>query len=160
MPFFRAFFFGALLAAAVSLNALEKASAQMERERATSTADAVSLKPLFLFDMRGRNDPFMAYPLLTNAVAAGVSFDINDLVFAGMIEVDGKSVALFTEQGGKTYLLRGNSLYDPQDKVVDGIRGNIVESDTNNDVVLVQGEHKLHYTYKRLSKRLTADGQP
>jgi hypothetical protein len=143
------------LLAAGSAPALEKVSAQTQRERTTSDVEAVSLKPLILFSMRGRGDPFMAYPVLT--VIAPVKFlDINDLVFSGTIDVDGKIVALFKGTAGKTYFLRGTSLIDPQDKVVDGIRGRIIEGQDSNDVILVQGERKLSYTAKRLSKRLTA----
>jgi hypothetical protein len=63
-------------------------------------------------------------------------------------------VALFRGTGGKTYFLRGNSLFDPENKAVDGIRGSIIESAESNDVVLLQGERKLAFTAKRASKRL------
>lgn len=143
----------ALLAVAGWLRAIEKASAEMERERSTSAIEAVSLKPLILFSMRGRGDPFMAYSVLTN-LPPSKSFDIGDLVFTGIVDVDGKVAALFKGSGSKTYFLRGNTLYDPQDKAVQGIRGSVVVTDAADDVVLVQGERKLAYTSGRPSKRL------
>jgi hypothetical protein len=140
--------------------ALEKASAQMVRDELTSTVDAPSLKPLFLFDMRGRKDPFLAYPLLTNSVGTPKTFDINGLVFSGTIQVGGQAAALFSDDTGKAYSLRGNSLYDPQDKAVPGVHGGIVETDENNEVVLTQGDSKLTFSYQPPSKRLAADSQP
>jgi|SRR5665213_364907 len=149
-----------LLTASAPAMALEMASAQMERERSTSALGSVSLKPLFLFDMRGRRDPFMAYALLTNSVPAGKAFDINELVFSGIVAVDGKTAALFSGDGGKTYFLRGASLFDPGDKVIPGVRGNFAESGANDEVILAQGDRKLSFSYKRLSKRLAVDSQP
>jgi hypothetical protein len=140
--------------------ALEKASAQMVRDELTSTVDAPSLKPLFLFDMRGRKDPFLAYPLLTNSVGTPKSFDINGLVFSGTIEVGGQTAALFSDDTGKAYSLRGNGLYDPQDRSVPGVHGGIVESGENNEVILTQGDSKLTFSYQPPSKRLAADSQP
>ena len=141
------------LALARPLTALEKASPQMERDRPTSDANAVSLKPLIVFSLRGRNDPFMPYAVVTNIVKTRV-FDISELVFSGTIEVDGKKAALFLGAGSKTYFLRGSSLYDPQNQPVQGIRGSIIESGDGNDVYLVQGERKLSYTSRRRSMRL------
>lgn len=140
--------------------ALEKATAEMVRDELTSTVDAPSLKPLFLFDMRGRKDPFLAYPLLTNSVGTPKTFDINGLMFSGTIEVGGQTAALFSDDTGKAYSLRGNSLYDPQDKAVPGVHGGIVESGENNEVVLTQGDSKLTFSYQPPSKRLAADSQP
>jgi hypothetical protein len=145
----------ALALAAAPLRAMEKASAQMERERPTSAPDAVSLKPLALFSMRGRPDPFMAYPILTNITPVKL-FDVDDLTYSGTLEVDGKVVGMFNGTGGKTYLVRGSKLYDPQNKPVDGIRCAISEHDDMNSVVLLQGERKLVFTSKRASKRLAA----
>jgi len=140
--------------------ALEKASAQMVRDELTSTVDAPSLKPMFLFDMRGRKDPFLAYPLLTNSVGTPKTFDIKGLVFSGTIEVGGQTAALFSDDTGKAYSLRGNSLYDPQDRSVPGVHGGIVETAENNEVVLTQGDSKLTFSYQPPSKRLAADSQP
>jgi hypothetical protein len=140
--------------------ALEKATAQMVRDELTSAVDAPSLKPLFVFDMRGRKDPFLAYALVTNTVGTPKTFDINGLVFSGTIEVGGQTAALFSDDTGKSYSLRGNSLFDPQDKAVPGVHGGIVESGENNEVVLTQGDSKLTFSYQPPSKRLAADSQP
>jgi hypothetical protein len=149
----------AALALPVALPALEKASAEIERNRPTSSDEAVSLKPLFLFSMRGRPDPFMAYPLMSAHGNMQLSLRIEDLIFAGTIQMRGKTVALFSGGGKKTYFLRGNVLVDPEDKVVEGIRGSVLESSTGPKVVLIQGERKLTFTSARVSRRLEGVGQ-
>jgi hypothetical protein len=158
----RLLFAALLLGPALSgpVQALETASAEMVRDALTSSVDSPSLKPLFLFDMRGRRDPFLAYPLLTNGVGTPKTFDINGLVFSGTIEVAGQTAALFSDDTGKAYSLRGDSLYDPQDKAVPGVHGGITETDQNNEVVLTQGDSRLTFSYQPPSKRLAADGQP
>ncbi|HTB21674.1 MAG TPA: hypothetical protein VK914_03095 [bacterium] len=149
-----------ILAAVGGLKALERASAEMLRDAETSTQDEASLKPLFLFAMRGRGDPFMPYPVLGTAATPVKAFDINALVFSGTLEVQGQLAALFMDDRNRTYFLRGNCLYDPADKVVPGVHGSIAQTDTDNEVTLTQGGSKLAFTSQRVSKRLAQDSQP
>ncbi len=149
-----------IVALSAGLKAIESASASLERERPTSGVDAVSLKPPYLFDMRGRGDPFMAYPLLTTAVPAAKAFDVEGLQFAGLIEVRGRAVALFSDSQGRSYLLRGGNLYAPDDRAVPGVRGGVIRAGDSNKVVLVQGDRKLTFTCRRPSKRLGPARRP
>jgi hypothetical protein len=147
-------------ASAASLLALERITPEMLRASKTSGTGAASLKPLFLFDMRGRGDPFMPYPVLGSAATPVKAFDINALVFTGTLEVDGQLAALFTDDRNRTYFLRGNLLYDPADKVVPGVHGSMSQTETDNEVTLTQGGSKLAFTSQRVSKRLAQDSQP
>jgi hypothetical protein len=150
----------AALAAAVPLGAIESASPRMDRERATSSPTAVSLKPIFLFSMRGRPDPFMAYALLTNAAPSATAFDISDLELSGTIEVGDETAALFKVSDGTAYTLKGGVLYDPEDQAVPGVHGRIVDTDSESEIVLTQGVNKIDFPFQRSSKRLAGDGQP
>jgi len=145
----------ALAILAGPLQALEKASAKTVRERPTSTLEQVSAKPLFIFSMRGRPDPFMAYALLTNT-AQTLAFSIAQLRFNGLVGVQDRSVALFQDNNGKAFVLKNDRLYSPDGKVVEGVRGRV---GADMVVVLEQGEKKITYTARRLSKRLDGPSQ-
>jgi hypothetical protein len=150
------FALSALLAlGAGSLEAMEKASAKTLRERPTSTLEQVSAKPLFLFSMRGRLDPFMAYALLTNTAQTDV-FNISQLRFNGLVEVQGTPVALFQDNAGKAFVLKGEQLMAPDGRPVEGIRGRV---GADSEVALEQGERKIKFTAKRRSKRLDGPSQ-
>lgn len=149
---FLALLFAATLSASTAF-AVEKASAEVLRERQTSNQDQVSLKPLVLFSMRGRSDPFMAYPMMTTTASADI-FSIVSLTYNGVVEVESNLVALFRDMGGHAYTLKVDRLFGPDGKVVPGVRGRIVEAAGGRDVMLEQGEHKINYTANRASKRL------
>jgi hypothetical protein len=139
-----------LTLSAASLPALEKVPAAVTRDRATSSLDQTSTKPLVAFSLRGRRDPFMAYALMT-ATANTDYLSIASLVFSGLVQVQEQAVGLFRDPAGRTYSLKGGKLYGPQDKAVAGIQGRI---DKDQRVALVQGERKINFTAKSTSKRL------
>lgn len=144
--------FGILLGSLLAepLGAVERESAQASRERPTSTLEQVSVKPLLLFSMRSRQDPFMAYPLLTTT-ANTVHFSAANLAFSGLIQVEDAPVALFKDGRGETYTLRGATLYGPDNQRVVGVRGLV---SAEKEVSLEQGEKRYVYSAQRTSKRL------
>lgn len=144
-----------LLALAEPASALEKASAQTVRERSTSSLEQVSSKPLFVFSMRGRPDPFMAYGLMTGTARVD-AFSISLLRFNGLVEVQGRSVALFQDTAGKAYVLKGDRLHAPDGRLQEGVRGRI---GADMQVTLEQGERRINFTAKRASKRLDGPSQ-
>ena len=139
-----------LLLLAAAAPALEKASAQASRQRRTSTLEQVTTKPLILFNMRQRQDPFMAYSLVTTT-ASTEFFTIASLAFSGLIEMEGAQVALFRDNQDRTYTLKGSILYGPENKPLTGIRGRVTE---DKKVLLEQGERRLLYSSSSTSKRL------
>jgi hypothetical protein len=148
----------ALLAACLGLwpaaaIALEKQAAAQVGSRETAPAEQVSLKPVFLFGMRGRRDPFVAYPAMT-ATAKVAALDISQLVFKGMLGMRGQSLSLF-QFGRLTFVLKAGHLLGVDGQPVPGISGS-VDGDGRSGirVTLVQGERKLTYAAKRSSKRL------
>lgn len=141
-----------------ALPALERASAREVHERRTADADQVSLKPVFLFDMRGRKDPFVPYALLT-ATAQTAGLDVREMKFGGILEVNGQKMALF-EALGKHYTLKGGSLYGPDGAPVDGVRGRVLKDGAGEGrALLVQGEQRMTFSDRRAAKRLD-DSQP
>ena len=151
---------GAILALALAasvaprtLAALEKASPEAVHERRTADVDQVSLKPVFLFDMRGRKDPFVPYGLLT-ATAKVDGLDIREMTFGGLLQVRDQRVALFMALG-KHYTLKGGALFGPDGAQIQGIRGRVVkQGDDDGQVLLEQGEQRLIFSDRRVSKRL------
>jgi hypothetical protein len=136
-----------------ALAALEKASPQAVHERRTADADEVSLKPVFLFDMRGRKDPFVPYGLMT-ATAKTEGLDIREMTFGGLLQVRDQRVALF-QALGKHYTLKGGLLYGPDGSQVPGIHGRVVKQGVDDgQVLLQQGEQRLIFSDRRISKRL------
>ena len=136
-----------------ALAALEKASPQAVHERRTADAEQVSLKPVFLFDMRGRKDPFVPYGLMT-ATAKVDGLDIREMGFGGLLQVREQRVALFTALG-KHYTLKGGKLYGPDGAVIAGIHGRVVKQTVDDgQVLLEQGEQRLLFSDRRVSKRL------
>lgn len=140
----------ALLGLGAAAQAAERSSAQANRERPTSNLDQVSTKPLMYFSMRERQDPFMAYSLLTTTAATDF-LSIANLAYSGLIQVQGAPVALFKDNQGQTYTLKGSGLFGPDNKRLAGIRGRVSNS---GQVSLEQGEKKLVYSTKITSKRL------
>lgn len=147
---------GAALAA--PLGALETSSPDLARGNRLGAPGEPTLKPLFLFSMRGRRDPFVPYARL--GVPATDGGDIDGLQFAGTLGVGGSRVALFMDSVGKTYTLRGGRLYDPEDRPVAGVRGALAPKGAPYKATLSEGEHTLSFSDNRPSKRLDASGQP
>lgn len=139
----------ALLFAAPA-GAVERASAEASRERQTSSLEQVSVKPLMQFSMRGRQDPFMAYALLTTT-ANTTYFSAANLLFTGLVQVQGAPVALFKDNAGRAYTLKAAKLHGPDNQPLSGVRGRI---SSDGDVLLLQGEKRYLYSAKRMSKRL------
>jgi hypothetical protein len=147
----------ALLACALAapLASAERSSAQAARDRPTSSSDQVSTKPLLHFSMRQRQDPFMAYALVTTTASTDF-FSIANLFYSGLVQVQGAPVALFKDNAGQTYTLKGNGLHGPDNKRLAGIRGRVSAA---GQVTLEQAEKKINYSTKSTSKRLD-DGSP
>jgi hypothetical protein len=139
-----------LVTLAVAAGAEERISAQASRDKQTSTLEQVSTKPLMLFSMRGRLDPFMAYALLTTT-ASVEHFSIANLTFSGIVQVQDESVALFRDNQGRTFTLKGAYLYGPENQRLAGVRGRLTPE---RDVSLEQGEKRIVYSSRSTSKRL------
>jgi hypothetical protein len=136
-----------------ALPALEKASPEAVHERRTADADQVSLKPVFLFDMRGRKDPFVPYALMT-ATAKVAGLDIREMQFGGLLQVRDQRVALF-QALGVHYTLKGGKLYGPDGALIPGVHGRVVKQGVDEgQVLLEQGEQHLLFSDRRVSKRL------
>jgi hypothetical protein len=133
--------------------ALEKQAPAQVDIKETAEADQVSLKPVFLFSMRGRVDPFVAYPVMT-ATAKVDALNISQLTFKGLLGMRGQELALF-QFNRLTFVLKAGKLIGVDGQPVEGIAGG-VDNDHNNGirVTLVQGERKLTFSAKRSSKRL------
>jgi len=150
---------GLLLAAAclallpAAAPALEKQPASEVGSRETAPADQVSLKPVFLFGMRGRRDPFVAYAAMTTNAKVS-ALNISELVFKGLMEMRGQTSALF-QYGRLTFVLKAGSLLGVDGLPVPGIEGSVADDRHSGiRVTLVQGERKITYAAKRSSKRL------
>jgi hypothetical protein len=139
---------GALLLAGGILPALERSSPDMDQERQADQRVSV-LKPLHLFSMRGRHDPFVN---VTGWQSAGsAAFNITSLLFKGLMEVDGQGSALFTNSTDKAiFILRGNQLFGTNDRLIPGVTGRILNQ---KEVRLRQGELTLTYSALRTAKR-------
>jgi hypothetical protein len=143
----------ALALASVKAPALEKQPADQLDSKETSAPEQVSLKPVFLFGMRGRSDPFVAYPTMTST-AKVVALNISELVFKGLLEMRGQELALF-QFARKTFVLKAGTLLGVDGEPVPGISGSVDPDRTEGiRVTLVQGERKLTFSAKRSSKRL------
>lgn len=145
-----------LLVAALSLGALrpllavETSSAEASRDRQTSSLEQVTTKPLMLFVMRQRPDPFMAYALMTVTASADY-FNIANLSFSGLIEMEGVTVALFKDNHDQTYTCKGAGLYGPSGQRMPDVKARI---GADKAVLLEQGEKKIVYSATITSKRL------
>ncbi len=136
-----------------ALAALEKAPPQAVHERRTADAEQVSLKPVFLFDMRGRKDPFVPYAVMTATAKTG-GLDIREMKFGGLLQVRDQRVALFLALG-MHYTLKGGKLYGPDGALVPGVHGRVVKQGVDDgQVLLEQGEQRLLFSDRRVSKRL------
>lgn len=97
-----------------------------------------SIQPPYIPTYHGR-DPFK--PL--NWVKNEPQISIAELEYHGIIDMDGITMALFgwrTDQT-KRYTLKQRKLYSDADISVDGVVGDI----TDSQVVLIQGDQKIVY---------------
>lgn len=132
------------------LAALEKLPAREARERPTAGLDQVTVKPLVLVNLRGRQDPFMAYALVTTT-ASTEHLSIANLSFTGLIQVQGALVALFKDNQGQTYTLKGGRLHGLDNQPLPGVRGRVGDG---REVWLEQGSRRIQYSNHSSSKRL------
>ena len=97
-----------------------------------------SIQPLYIPIYHGR-DPFN--PL--DNVARSPQISISELDYHGVMYIGKVPMALFTWRGNAAvqYTLKYRKLYSGGEKAVDGVIGDI----SNSEVVLIQGEQKLVY---------------
>lgn len=139
---------GAWLAVCGALMAVERSSADVSQARQADQRLSM-LKPRYLFNMRGRHDPFVNVNRW--APAGSNIFNISSLDFKGMIEVDGQASALFVSINDKAiYTLRGSQLFGSNDKALAGVSGRILNE---KEVRLRQGEMTLNFSALRAPKR-------
>jgi hypothetical protein len=144
----KAVFFGLILTLSAAGRALEHTSSDVPL---SGTADArpATLRPQYVFNMRGRRDPFISSVLWETA--GREAFNISDLQLKGFIRIGAQTTALFVATGDRAaYTLRGNHLYGSGDKPVAGVLGRFVGE---NEVRLQQGEQTLTFSALRASKR-------
>jgi len=100
-----------------------------------------SIQPLYVPSYHGR-DPFR--PL--DNIQRSPEISISELDYHGVLYIGNSPMALFTWRGNTAvqYTLKYRKLYGGEDKPVDGVVGDI----TDSDVVLVQGEQKIVYPRK------------
>lgn len=100
-----------------------------------------SVEAPYTLTFHGR-DPFKA---LDN-VDRSPELSISELNYQGVIQVGDSVLALFTWRGNPMvrYTLKSGKLYGDNDKVLDGVVGDI----TKDQVVLIQGDQKLAFSRK------------
>ncbi|HTA76692.1 MAG TPA: hypothetical protein VK791_06015 [bacterium] len=100
-----------------------------------------SIQPLYVPTYHGR-DPLR--PL--DNVERSPEISVSDLDYHGVIYIGKEPVALFTWRGNPLvqYTLKYRKLYSGGDKTIDGVVGDI----SNSEVVLIQGEQKIVYSRK------------
>ena len=100
-----------------------------------------SIQPLYVPTYHGR-DPFK--PL--DNVERSAEISVSELDYHGVIYIGKVPMALFTWRGNASvqYTLKYRRLYSGGDKAVDGVVGDI----SNSEVVLIQGEQKIAYPRK------------
>ena len=100
-----------------------------------------SIQPLYIPTYHGR-DPFK--PL--DNVERSPQISISELDYHGVIYIGKVPMALFTWRGNAAvqYTLKYRKLYSGGEKAVDGVVGDI----SNSEVVLIQGEQKIAYPRK------------
>lgn len=130
--------------------ALENPGPDLEAERATSSAKEISLKPLFLFSMRDRRDPFTYDISDADALGANRDFSISALKLAGFIGEGNGRVALFQNiWNSTTYKFRAGHLYTDAGGLVADVSGDIVSGDR---VHLLQGESSIIFNMNENSR--------
>jgi hypothetical protein len=131
-----------------SAQGLERSSLDRPDEH-PSDGTLAALKPSYLFNMRGRQDPFVNVNQWLSAGSTG--FNITGLEFKGFIVVDGQTTALFVSASDRAlYTLRGSRLYGASDTVVSGVTGRLIG---DKEIRLRQGETTLNFSAIRAPKR-------
>jgi hypothetical protein len=100
-----------------------------------------SIQPLYVPTYHGR-DPFK--PL--DNVQRSPAISISELDYHGILYIGSVPRALFTWRGNTSvqYTLKYRKLYGSEEKPVDGVVGDI----TDSEIVLIQGEQKIAYPRK------------
>jgi len=100
-----------------------------------------SIQPLYIPTYHGR-DPLKA---LDN-VDRSPEISVSELDYHGVIYIGQVPMALFSWRGNNAveYTLKYRKLYGSGEKAVDGVVGDI----SNSEVVLIQGEQKVAYPRK------------
>lgn len=142
----RALSLALLLACALgSLGAQEISSPQ----RPASNENRSEVKAPYLFNMRGRRDPFIN----PNAwqTSGSKAFDVTLLELKGIVEVNGAKAVLFVRATDKAvFTLRGQRLFGADGKAVPGVMGRALDK---GRVQLRQGEQSLIFSAFRAAKR-------
>lgn len=97
-----------------------------------------SIQPPYVPTYHGR-DPFKSLDWIKNESQLSIA----ELEFHGIVDFGGTSMALFgwRVDQSKRYTLKGRKLYNDADVPVEGVVGDITES----QVILVQGDQKIVY---------------
>jgi hypothetical protein len=133
---------------AAGLGALERSSPEGEASGPVDRRPS-TLRPLVVFNMRGRRDPFATTTLWDPAGAGPVS--ISDLQLKGVIQVGGQMTALFVDSSDRaSFTLRGSRLFGANDKPLAGVSGRFTGP---KEVRLQQGELSLNFSALRAPKR-------
>ncbi len=129
----------------VALFAAEKPAPDVSRARATSRPSEISTRPLFVYTVRGRFDPFLPGDLQKRQIeTASRHVDISDLILAGFTEIDGITTALFKHRNTlKTFSLKAGRLFSPESTRITDIQGRI---GIDHRVTLRQGDRQLAFS--------------
>ncbi len=128
--------------------ALERSAADLPQAAVVDQSKS-ALKPQYLFNMRGRRDPFVNSARWASVGSGG--FNITLLQFKGVIATEGSTTALFLSSADRAlYTLRGSRLYGANDKPVPGVTGRLV---SDAEARLRQGELVLNFSASRAVKR-------
>lgn len=112
-------------------------------------ARANGLKAPYLFNLRGRRDPFVNSNQWRSA--GSKAFDVTLLELKGTLEVNGAKAVLFVRATDRAvFTLRGQRLFGADGKAVAGVSGRIFD---NHQVQLRQGEQSLNFGAFRKVKR-------
>jgi Tfp pilus assembly protein PilP len=125
------------------LTASEKAGPEITQGRPTSALLEISKKPLYVYSVRGRRDPFVFQGEVDPRAIKAQSgeFSVAELRLVGFIESGNEKMALFKQGNqGNTFTLRSGRLYSPESVQIVNVKGNI---QANGEVHLTQGERKV-----------------
>ncbi len=100
-----------------------------------------SIQPPYIPTYHGR-DPFKPLDNLNRSPQISIS----ELEYHGVIFMGGNPMALFTWRGNQAirYTLKFRKLYSDADVEIDGVVGNI----TDSEIILTQGDQKVVYLRK------------
>jgi hypothetical protein len=135
----------ALSLLAAPLFAAEKPAPEVSRQRATSRPSEISNRPLFIYTVRGRFDPFLPGDLQKRKVEVNSrNVDISDLILAGFTEIDGLTTALFKHRNSlRTFSLKSGRLFSPDNTQITDIQGRVA---SDRRVTLRQGDRQLVFS--------------